>query len=489
MVSRESVEEYLKVIDEKKDALGLLSDLIWDSPETAFTEHTAYVLQKEYLEKEGFQVESEIAGIATAFSATYGTGGPVVGLLGEFDALANLSQKADMVYKETEKRGGNGHGCGHNMLGVGSIAAALAIKDFLEKTKASGTVIYFGCPGEEGGSGKAFMARAGAFSKCDFALSWHPSEVNSVIVGTYLANIQVLYKFTGISSHASGSPDKGRSALDAVELMNIGTNFLREHIHKDARVHYAITNTGGYSPNVVQADAEVLYLIRAPKAEQLKDIFERVNKIAEGAALMTGTTMESTFIKACSSIIPNTVLEQELQQSLYEVQLPDYSQEELSYAQSFTKTSASGGSRRGTLEDLAAKHSKENKAVILTHRNDTIYNFIVPYCKSAEDKISYGSTDVGDVSWQCPTAQINACTWAPETPAHSWQVVAQGKSEIAHKGLCFAGKVIASTAIRLLENPEIIQEAKKEHKESLDDSQYMAIPDGVEPRPMDQFGL
>lgn len=481
-------ERYLKVIDEEKGALYRLSDQIWDSPETAYTEYVASTLQIEFLRKRGFQIQTGLGSIPTAFSARFGNGKPVIGITGEYDALENLSQKADILCPDPVEKGGVGHGCGHNMLGVGAIAAAISVKQYLEKNKKAGTVIYFGCPAEEGGSGKAFLAREGVFKECDLVFSWHPGVFNQVLTGNFLANVMVSYRFSGISAHAAANPDQGRSALDAVELMNVGANFLREHVHKDARLHYAITNSGGSSPNVVPAYAEVVYLIRAPEMEQVHTIRKRVDKIAQGAALMTETSVDIQFLKACANVLRNSVLEQELYKNMCEVPLPEYSQEELAYAQNFTRTVVSDSDAPRMLDGVAAKFNKEERSKILMHRLDAMNSFLLPYREPEDNEILYGSTDVGDVSWQCPTAQIGVAAWAPDTPGHSWQVVAQGKSSIAHKSICYAGKVLARAAIDILENPEIIVAAKKEHSERMRGRTYTAIPEDVMPGMMRQGG-
>ena len=277
-------------------------------------------------------------GIDTAFTASFGSGRPVIGFLGEFDALAGLSQEAGRVEKAALQPGGNGHGCGHNLLGVAAAAAAAAVKEYLEKTGQPGTVIFFGCPGEEGGSGKAFMAREGAFDGLDFAVTWHPSDVNSVRTGSSLANFQVLFQFEGVSAHAAGCPEMGRSALDAVELMNVGSNYLREHIIQEARLHYAVLDTGGYSPNVVQNHAGVLYLIRAPRIGQAKEIYDRVVDVARGAALMTGTQMHYELIKSCANVVPNRVMEQVMYEAMRDVPLPVYTEAEYENAGAFAGT-------------------------------------------------------------------------------------------------------------------------------------------------------
>ena len=305
------METILSAIEEKRALLEQTSDYIWDNAETAFTEHKSAAWLCDVLRKEGFTVEENLAGIKTAFSGRFGSGKPVIGILGEFDALSGLSQVAG-VAEQISAGGEAGHGCGHNLLGTGSLGAAIGVKAWLEATGKPGTVIYFGCPGEEGGSGKAFMARDGVFDELDAALCWHPAENNKALNKRWLGNYQVLYKFDGKASHAGGSPEKGRSALDAVELMNIGVQFLQEHIPTSCRIHYAITDTGGFSPNVVQPHAEVLYLMRGVSNAVVADLYDRVNDIAKGAALMTGTTESHQFIKACSNVIPNDAIQKML---------------------------------------------------------------------------------------------------------------------------------------------------------------------------------
>ena len=466
------------VIESKKDKLTALSDAIWNNPETAFTEHNSVKLMCDVLESEGFEVEKGVAGIETAYTAKFGSGKPVIGILGEFDALSGLSQVAGCTEKTALTVGANGHGCGHHLLGTAGIAAAIAIKDYLESTGKEGTVIFFGCPGEEGGSGKAFMAREGVFDVLDCALSWHPADATNAWSGSTLANIQVAYKFKGIAAHAAAVPHLGRSALDAVELMNVGVNYLREHVIPEARMHYAVTNTGGFSPNVVQAEAEVLYLIRAPKNAQVQEIYKRINKIAQGAALMTETELEIDFIKACSNIIPNNVLERVLDEKLREIPHPTYTEEELALAEKFRETSPGKGA---TIADYVEKVTgAENKKELLALDNKAILDVVMPYIPS--ETALAGSSDVGDASWVCPTAQINVASYALDTPGHSWQLVAQGKEGPAHKGMLYAGKVMAAAAVKLLENPDLIAEAKEEHKMRVGDGYVCPIPKGVQPR-------
>mgnify|MGYP000851561867 CR=1 FL=1 len=354
------------------------------------------------------------------------------------------------------------------------------IKYLEEKGEGSGKVVFYGCPGEEGAATKAFMARDGVFAECDAALTWHPGNVNQVTSGTCNTCIQSEYKFTGVASHAAGAPEKGRSALDAVELMNIGVQFLREHVVPEARIHYAITNTGGYSPNVVQPYAEVLYLIRAPKNSQVEEIYRRVNKIAEGAAHMTETRVEIDFVKGCSNLMSNKVIAKELWDNLVELGAPEYTEDELKFAKAISE--GVGDSRFESLEKVAKNcKDKKVKAEVLSHKGEDIYRFVAPF--NPDGIMSFGSTDVGDVSWNCPTAQAYVTTWAAGTPGHSWQVVSQGKSGLAHKGLIYAAKAMAGAAVDMYEDPEIIAKAKAEMEEDLDGETYHCpIPDGCKPR-------
>ena len=288
----------LDAIDRNRELLCRVSDQLWEHPEVGFHEKYAAELYCDTLEALGFQVERNLAGIPTAFSGTYGNDGPVIGFLGEFDALPGLSQVEAALEKIPAQESAPGHGCGHNLLGVGSLAAAVAVKQYLQDNHLPGTVVFFGCPAEEGGSGKGFMARSGVFQQVDIAFSWHPGEVNSVSTEGTMSNYQICYHFRGVSAHAAMSPEQGRSALDALELMNIGVQFLREHVPTDTRIHYAITDTGGSAPGTVQPYAQAVYLLRAVHPQQLIDLYDRVNKIARGAAMMTDTTVEIEFSKA-----------------------------------------------------------------------------------------------------------------------------------------------------------------------------------------------
>ena len=470
--------EALKAIDRDRELFCKTSDMIWDNPETAFLEHVSMGILCDLLEKEGFEVKKNIANIPTAFTGTFGHGKPIIGFLGEFDALSGLSQVAGCAERKELVPGAAGHGCGHNLLGMGSLAAAWAVKTYLEaKGPGSGTVIFYGCPGEEGGAGKAFMAKQDLFYGLDAAITWHPDDSNQVTSGSYLACVQVEYKFEGVAAHAAGCPHMGRSALDAVELMNIGVQFLREHMPVSDRIHYSITDAGGISPNVVQPTAQVLYMVRSDTVAKVKNLLARVEDIAKGAALMTGTTLKRRFIDGTADVVPNSVLEKAGFKNFEATELPEYSEEELAFAEELKKTYLTDG-----LPGFASNFSPEiaNFVSEKTNGGEKAQNdFLMPLYHS--EVTLPGSTDVGDVSWQTPTAQINTATWTSGIPGHSWQVVSMGKSTIAKKGMNLAAKVMAATAVDLFEDPELLAEAKAEFLERTKSGFVSPIEDGAVP--------
>jgi aminobenzoyl-glutamate utilization protein B len=473
-------------VDSIGELLRGISDTIWDYAETAFEEYQSAALLKETLARQGFEVEDKAGGIDTAFCASYGSGKPVIGILAEYDALSGLSQKALAVTEESrggEGDNGNGHGCGHNLFGAGSLGAALAVKEYLGARKIPGTIKLFGCPGEEGGSGKAFMAREGVFAGLDAAFAWHPMAVNAILSVKLLANYQILYKFRGKAAHAAAAPHLGRSALDAVELMNVGVNFLREHVIPEARIHYAITNTGGFSPNVVQPKADVLYLIRSPRLPQVEEIYQRVNKIARGAALMTETEVDIEFIKACADVIPNKTLSRVLYDNFEIQELPAYTEEERAFAAAMAKTSPKPP---GSEAAMFLSHSEKDRAEYTKRLGDkNICDFLFPFYDEAREPVFPGSSDVGDVSWNVPTAQIVTACYALGTAEHSWQLVSQTRSSLGHKGLILAAKVIAGACVDVLERPELAETAKAELEQRLEGRPYQsAIPPEVKPRPI-----
>lgn len=466
-----------QAIEKNSDALCSLSDAIWDHPEVGYHEEFAANAYCDFLEHQGFTVTRNLAQIKTAFCGSYGFGSPVIGILGEFDALPGLSQKAETAKKEAVVPDGPGHGCGHNLLGVGSLAAALAVKSYLEQGH-EGTVIFYGCPAEEGGAGKAFMARDGVFDGLDLAFSWHPGDFNSVSTDSNLANYQVCYSFSGISSHAGISPDLGRSALDAAELMNVGVQFLREHVKPDIRIHYAFTDVGGESPGVVQSHAKVLYLMRAPGLPQVRSVYERVNKIARGAAMMTETEVDIQFVKACSNVLPNRTLCEVLQKNMEELGPLVFSDEDMALAKRIQDTIQA---KDDYFTELAAQIADPKlRAEVLADADSPLHGLVMPLCPVEE--VSPASSDVGDVSWVCPVAQITTATMPGGTPMHSWQEVSVGKSGMAHKGMLYAGKVLAGAAIDVFENPEIVRKAKDELNVRTKGEKYIPpIPQGVKP--------
>lgn len=446
------------LIQSKKEQFWEMSDQIWGFAEMRFKEDQSSRLQMEFLRNEGFTVEEGIGDIPTAFSARAGSGRPVIGLLGEYDALPKLSQEADVTVKKPLAEGAPGHGCGHHLLGTGCLEAAVAVKDYLLEHPGQGTIVYFGCPAEEGGAGKAFMVREGCFKDCDICLAWHPYSATFASVSS-LANARIIYRFTGKSAHAATSPYLGRSALDAVELMNVGVQFLREHMSDKARVHYAITDAGGRSPNVVQPRASVLYMVRSNHVAEAVELQARVDKIAQGAALMTETTVEKKFIDGLADTVTNHALERVLYRNFEALGVPSYTPEELAFADSLAGT-YSGSDRApgvGSQYDLDYAADAQARRAQAGH---AMNRFLLPLYQG--DAFQPGSTDVGDVSWQCPTAQIHVAAWPNGCPGHSWQNVSCGRTDIGHKAALHAGEVLAAAAIDLLTDPALLEEAKTE---------------------------
>ena len=430
---------------------------IWGYAETGFEEFQSAETMKAFLTDHGFEVTSPVADMDTAYVGTFGSGKPVICFLAEYDALYGMSQTADKPEYEPLEETDRGHGCGHHLLGTGAIGAALLLKEYLEEHHCSGTVKMVGCPAEESGSGKAYLAREGFFDDCDIALTWHPSTTHAVSTGSSLACIQCYFQFHGVSSHAAGAPHLGRSALDACELMNVGVNYLREHMESTERVHYAYVDAGGKSPNVVQAEAKVKYLVRSTTGAKVKKLFERVCNIARGAALMTETTLEIIFDEGLYNTIPNFTLEDVLQESFDKIGAPEYTAEERAYAKAFKDSYP----LENVLNDIPNYVADKNQ-LIENMKNSELCDYVVKINHSEE--YGMGSTDVGDVSWVVPTAQINANCYSYGAGAHSWQWTGQGKSSIALKGAEVAAEVLADAAIKLIENPELIEKATEEFK-------------------------
>ncbi len=476
MNGKQTAYEY---IDKHADAFIGVSDRIWDYAELSLKEFRSAELYCDFLEENGFTVERNLCGVPTAFSGSYGAGRPVIGILGEFDALSGLSQEGG-VAEQRSAGGDTGHGCNHNLLGAGSLAAACAVKDYLQRSGAGGTVVFFGCPGEEGGAGKAFMAREGAWRTLDAAITWHPDYVNCSVTGSCLSCIQKEYRFSGVAAHAAGDPDKGRSALDAVELMNIGVQYLREHMPATARVHYAITDGGGISPNVVQPHAAVLYMVRDHSVSEALALQARIDKIAEAAAMMTETRVTVRFIDGCSDTVSNQALEEAAYANLCAAPLPDYTPEELDYARkliaSFPVPAPSLAAEYG---DALTKEQIDYVNHMTDNGSAPVNRFVLPYFHS--ERIHMGSTDVGDVSWQTPTVQIYAACQAAGSPGHSWQNVSCGKSSLGYKGMLYAGKVLSGLAIDLLTQPGLLAKARAEFTEKTTGGYLCPIPPDAVP--------
>ncbi len=449
----------LAAIEEKKDLICHVADRIWEYAELSLQEFRSAALYCEVLRQEGFAVEQGICGIETAFSAAYGSGRPVIGILAEYDALSGLSQTGGSAVQQELVPGGTGHGCGHNLLGAGALAAALGVKHYLQATGKPGTVVLYGCPGEEGGAAKAFMARENLWRGLDAALTWHPDECNEVATGSTNACIQVQYTFHGVAAHAAGCPERGRSALDAVELMNTGVQYLREHMDSRARIHYAITDAGGRSPNVVQAKASVLYMVRSDKVKKALELQARVDKIAEGAALMTETTCERKFIDGLAETIPNHALEAVLYRNFEQTGVPAYTQTEAEFAEKIAASYDAAGHLPGTGSEDSAYAAQVQTLLHGGAMNDVL----LPLYQG--EAFCPGSTDVGDVSWECPTAQLHVAAWPNGCPGHSWQNVSCAKSDTGRKAALYAGKVLCGAAIDLMESPEILQTAQAEFRQ------------------------
>ena len=463
----------IAAVEEKAAVIADVADSVWGYAELSLQEERSAAKYCQVLAREGFTVEKGICGISTAFSASFGSGRPVIGILAEYDALSGLSQKAGSLTREELIPGGCGHGCGHNLLGAGALAAALGVKAYLERTACPGTVVLYGCPGEEGGAAKAFMAREKLWYGLDAALTWHPKDVNEVVTGSSNSCIQTQYKFTGVAAHAAGDPDRGRSALDAVEVMNIGVQFLREHMSDKARVHYAITDTGGRSPNVVQPRASVLYMVRSNHVAEAVELQKRVDDIARGAALITGTTFEKQFIDGLADTVPNHTLETVLYRNFEALGVPAHTAEELDYADALAKTYPGSDGVPGIgaqYDEALADQVRQLRAEAGHAMND----FLAPLYQGPA--FMPGSTDVGDVSWQTPTGQIHVAAWPNGSPGHSWQNVSCGATELGHKSAVHAGKVLAAAAIDLLTDPSLLEAARAEFQKQTAAGYICPIP-------------
>ncbi|MCO4822308.1 MAG: amidohydrolase [Flavobacteriaceae bacterium] len=430
--AQQSKEGVLDQLDSQSEKYASIAQEIWTLAEMGYQEEKSSALLQTTLKDEGFSIKTGVADIPTAFIAEYGSGSPVIAILGEYDALPGLSQQA--VPEKLSAGKVAGHACGHHLFGTASAAAAISVKNWMKANNITGTVRFYGCPAEEGGSGKVYMTRAGLFDDVDTVLHWHPSSVNAANPGAALANKSAKFRFHGVSAHAAGAPERGRSALDAVESMNYMINMMREHIPQDARIHYVITD-GGKAPNVVPDYAEVYYYARHNKRDVVIDIFDRMINAAKGAALGTDTTMEFEMIGGTHELLPNLALQKLMYDNLTAIGGFKYSDVELDFANKISKSLGQ--------ESLDTKYSEG----------------IVPYTVNAK---AYGSTDVGDVSFTVPTVGLGTATWVPGTAAHSWQAVAAGGTSIGSKGMMIAAKALTATAMDLFTDTSLIAKAKEE---------------------------
>lgn len=472
MTLKEKIENYLR---DKKSLIEEINEKVWHYAEVGLEEKKSSALFIKLLQEEGFDVEAGVAGMPTAFVATYGSGKPVIGITAEYDALPQLSQEAGVAEHSPVEDGGHGHGCGHNSLGASAFGAALAVKEYLKEHNVSGTIKLFGTPSEEKDNGKTFMAREGLFDDVDSAFTWHPMDRNIAWSFRSLANVSVIFKFKGKTAHAAAAPHLGRSALDSVEIMNVGVNYLREHIIPEARVHYAYVDTGGSAPNVVQGTASVHYYIRAPKVSQSLEIFERIKDIAKGASLICGTESSYEVQTGLSDFIPNPTLTNLIQESMELYGPPKFTEEDFALAKKF-HDSLSDDQKAAITNDLMRIYGREKTEEML---KKPLHTHILPLVMS--DHAMPGSTDVGDVSYVTPTAQFTMATTAFGTAPHTWQMTAQGNTSIALKGVEAAAGVMAIAAIRVIEDPSLAEKAREQLNEETGGEYVCPIPEDVQP--------
>lgn len=454
--AQESPHDYVAAQVEERAELAIeTADKLWDWAEVGYQETKSTQLLQDHLEQAGFEITQGVADIPTAFIAEYGEGGPVIAILAEMDALPGISQAAEPLREIVEGKDA-AHACGHHLFGAGSMAAAMAVKDWLEATGTPGRIRVYGTPAEEGGSGKVYMVRAGLFDDVDAVLHWHAGDRNEANPSNNLANRSGRFTFTGRSSHAAAAPENGRSALDGVEAMNMMVNMLREHMPQEARIHYVITE-GGEAPNVVPDSAQVYYYVRHPEVEGLEKLWDRVLKASEGAATGTGTDVAVEVMHGNRPLLPNDPLQKRMHDNLSEV----------------------GGVEYNDLEQVFAEK------IYATFDNPELplgsHDEVQPY----EEELSSGSTDVGDVSWTAPTAGLRTATWVPGTSAHSWQAVAAGGMTIGHNGMINAAKTLAMTAVDIYSDEALLQAAKETYQAQLPEGfEYYALL-GDRPPPLD----
>ena len=481
MTSTDNASPIINWIEENRDRFIDMAETIWQTPEVAWREFKSSRLQADFLAAEDFLIAWNVGGLNTAFVAEWGNEGPVLAFVGEYDALPGLSQSKE-PFQDALIENGAGHGCGHNLLGTGALAAAVAVQKWLQKTGMPGIVRYYGCPAEEEGGGKVFMARAGAFDDIDAAFNFHPDVINMPNKGSTLGINAINYRFHGRTAHASIAPHEGRSALDAVELMNVGVNYLREHVKSDVRIHYIITN-GGQAPNIVPDKAEVLYYIRAAEKDYLTEVVERIRKVAEGAAMMTETTLEVRFQDGFSPVLNNHYLADLQYQSMQKIGALEFTEEEIAYAQQVND--AFGGTNSAYLtQRIAALSSLEKESDLPDLLDELKSQPLVAENFPALDigVISPGSTDVGDLSQVAPISMLATACWPTSVPGHSWGNVSASGMSIGHKGMLHAAKIMALTAAEIYANPEHLKPIKVEFQRHTEGKPYTSpIPDELIP--------
>lgn len=468
-------QDLIHWLEENQTPFVDMANMLWAEPEVAWKEFKSAKRQADFLQARGFQITWDIDGINTAFVAEWGQGRPIIGFIGEYDALAGLSQK-NQPTQEPVAQGAPGHGCGHNLLGTGCLAAAVAIKEWLASVGRPGTVRYYGCPAEEQISGKTFMARAGVFGDLDAALNYHPGKLNMPGKGSAVGVNDIVFRFHGTAAHAGGSPHKGRSALDAVELMNVGVNYLREHVPEKVRIHYTITH-GGDVPNIVPPEAEVWYFIRAHKRDELDQVVGRVRKIAQGAALMTETTVEERFRGGCSSVLNNHYLADLHYEAMELIGPIPFTEAELAYAQQIN-SAFPDNKPEDVFHDLQIPD--EWQAHIDALKGQPLIGENFPAMDQAQ--IETGSTDVGDVSQITPLSMLSTACFATAAPGHNWSVVATSGMSIGHKGMMHAAKIMAVVAYDLYSDPTHLHKAHEEFARATKDNPYVSpLPEHTRP--------
>ena len=471
MSAKQIILDHINNEDEK---MSYIAKEIWDHPQVALTETFASKMLAKELEDAGFSIEWGAGHMETAFIATWGEGRPYVGFLGEYDALPGLSQEVS-TEKTPIESGGPGHGCGHNLYGTACMGSVLALQAAMKAEGIPGTIRFYGCPAEETLVGKTFMARDGVFDDLDVALSWHPGQANIVWNGSALALNSFKVNFHGVASHAGGAPHLGRSALDGIMLMDVGVNYLREHIPQESRIHCVVTS-GGQAPNVVPAYAQVWYFVRAPSRDLVDEVYQRILKIAEGAAMMAGVTHDVEFVTGCYDVLPNSTLSDLLLEKLQETDGISFTDQERKFAKELQATFPDGSVERA----FEWMQRSAETGTLAENADNPLWEQMVPH--SPTPPLMGGSTEVGDVSWITPTGQITTTCWPLGTPGHSWQTVVSSGSSIGAKGMILASKAMALAGLDLLTKPELLAQAKADFDVARGGKVYVTpLPEGTLP--------